>query len=157
MKDLYQVKSGIEDLKTLGITLDIDASLLLIKNRKEIEKITEPLDEFITPTKEFTEYETESVELIKQYSSSEPTPNGEGSLSFKIDDEKLEDFKKAKIEFENKNRGIVEMRIKQVKEFNKKIEEEVDVELTKLTPSNLPQKAEGLMSILDKLYPILDL
>jgi len=133
-KDLQKLKEGIEAVATLK---NAKFSYVLFKNKKLIENEIEVLKEIDKPIEAFQKFEYDRVVLCEKYC--ERKEDGQPLLidnTYKIKD--VENFNKDIVELRNANLESIEAEQKRLEDFNKLLEEDLNIEFLKIKSDDLP-------------------
>lgn len=115
---------------------------VIAKNISILKDEIKALNEAQKPTDEFMEFDKERVELAKQFAAKDkdgkPRTFMDGNQSkFVIED--IDAFEKAAKKLKKEHKEAVEAREKQMEDFNKIMEEEIDIHLYGLNQEDLPE------------------
>jgi len=136
--NLWQALGNLEGLKH-----DVRFSYFLAKNKVAIKPEIEALDEAQRANSAYMEYETKRIETAQKFSDKDangnPKVHNGQFVIFDKRDEFEKEIKKLKIKFKT---AIAE-REKQLKDYESMLDEEVEVNLTKIRFSQLPPQIES--------------
>jgi hypothetical protein len=126
-----------QSLKSLGELSGIKFSYCIAKNSTILDIEVKSLQSVMIPSKEFTEFEEKRVELAKKYSKKDENGNPvfEGN-QFVLEDKK--NFEKYFEVLQKENKKVIEARNKQVKDFEKLLEDESNVKLFQIGLDEVP-------------------
>lgn len=127
-------------------------SYALIKNIKSIESDINELNEIIKPNEDFLQFEQERISVCKSHAikdeNGEPILNGD---EFQI--ENMEQFNADLEPMKVKYQDVLSKRQKQIEEYNTLLDEEIQEDLIKIGPDDLP---DGITpNEIEDIYPIL--
>jgi len=112
-------------------------SYALIKNIKNVESDINKLNEIIKPTQDFLEFEKERISICRLHAikdeNDEPILNG--------DEFQIENMDKFSLDLEPlkiKYRDVLTERQKQIEKYNSLLDEDINIELVKIGPDDLP-------------------
>lgn len=144
-RELYICLQGLEKVKDLK---GIKFAYICLKNKKKIEEEIKLFEEVIKPHPKFEEYEQQRIKLCEIHA--EKDNNNEPIIlkdQYKIIDQskfenELNILKKDYID-------IIEDRTDQIKEYNKMLEDNIEIEFEKINFSEIPENisADELESI----------
>lgn len=135
---LWQALGNLEGLKH-----DVRFSYFIAKNKVSIKSEIEALDEAQKPTETYLKYETERVELAKEFSDKDE--NGDpkvknGQFIILGARDKFEDYiQKLKEAF----KATISEREKQLKDYESLLDEDIETILTKIRFTQLPNQIEA--------------
>ena len=133
-KDLYnylQVLTSVSDLK------GVKFAYAVIKNKKKIENEIKILEEIIIPNPLFEEFEKKRIVLCEVHS--EKDTNGNPTIienKYKISDLELFNTELEKLRLNYKD--IIDERYKQINDYNNILDEDTEMEFTKIGYIDLP-------------------
>jgi hypothetical protein len=144
-KDLVSLFNG---LATVSGLIGVKFAYACNKNRSLIFNEVNSINQTLTPSQEFSDYENKRLELGKKYAKKdtkgEPMAedkiiNGkkENVFIFEPADRKIFDAELAILQAESK--GAIDGRQKQIDEYNKLLEEDTDVQLFRIPITDVPQ------------------
>ena len=110
----------------------------IAKNRKIVEEELKILSEVITPSKEFTEYDKQRVELCKKYATKDAKGKPvivNGAFSGLKQNSK---FDKEIEELRTKFKVALDKRRKEEEDYNKMLEDEIDVNFHMIEAKSIP-------------------
>ena len=116
------------------------------KNKKLIEEEVEALNEGLNPSEKFKEYDEKRVELAKEHAEKDEDGNavmvGEENIkSFDIKD--IAKFTKDLEKIQEEYKTELEARDKQLKDYEKLMDEDTKLELQKVKLENVPEEITG--------------
>lgn len=126
-----------------GLKHDVRFSYFLAKNKVVLKTELEILDEAYKPNELYISYEQKRVEAAQKLAdkddSNQPKINN-GSYVININrDEFQKEIKKLKIKFKK----AIDEREKQIGDYEKLLDEDVNIDLTKIRFSQLPEQIES--------------
>lgn len=127
-------------------------SYALIKNIKTIESEINRLNEIIKPTEDFLQFEQERIAICRSHAIKDE--NGEPILNG--DEFQIEDMSKFNSDLEPmkmKYQDVLHKRQQQIEKYNSLLDEQVEVELIKIGPDDLPDSITP--NEIEDIYPIL--
>lgn len=127
-------------------------SYALIKNIKSIESDINELNQIIKPNEDFLQFEKERISVCRSHAikdeNGEPILNGD---EFQI--ENMEQFNADLEPMKVKYQDVLSERQKQIEEYNSLLDEEIQEDLIKVGPDDLP---DGITpNEIEDIYPIL--
>lgn len=134
-RDLYNY---FQALNNVGDLKGVKFAYTIIKNKKVIEEEIKDLEEVVKANSEFEKYEQERIQLCELHSEKDE----EGKAL--IEDQKYKIIDQTKFDGEletlkgNYQESITE-RFKQIDEYNKMLDEEVEMTIKKLNFDDLPE------------------
>ena len=144
----------LQALGTLGNLSGVKFAYALIKNKKKIQAELDTLKETVKPSNKLQEYENKRVELCKQYCEKDkegkPVIKNNSYSGLDVNVKFDAEIKKLKEEYKTE----LDNREKQVKEYNKLLQEKVEIELHKIAVDDLPKDITSKQ--LESLWLIID-
>jgi len=140
-KYLLELGNLINHLK--GQPYNIKFSYFLAKNRRKIKAEIEALEETIKPSEEWKTYDNERVEIAKHFSDKdqEGNPIIQGP-NYRMT-EKLTEFNEDINKLKNKYENVVAERQKQIDDYTKLLDEEVEFDGYTIELSDFPQQLDA--------------
>lgn len=140
------------NLRTLGELKGVKFAYGITKNINKLKPEIEALDKALEPTKEFQEFDKKRVELVKKHSRVDE--NGKPILKEdnNYDVVNMGLFEKEFEELKKENQEVWDARLAQIEEFNKLLDEEINIEFYKIKLENVPENiSTAQMSIITEL------
>ncbi len=148
-KDILILKQGLTMVSGL---VGIKFAYGCAKNNSIIQGELEALDKAKEPTKEFAEYDEKRYELAKKHAKKDKDGNPLSENNSLIM-ENQEEWEKIFSDFKKDYTEVIAQREKQVEEYNKLLEEEVDVKLYQISLEDVPKEiTTGQLLV---IYPII--
>lgn len=139
-KELY---TCFESLNEVGDLKGVKFAYSVIKNKNIIEEEIKILEEVVKANPEFEKYEMERIKLCELHSEK----NDEGKAIIENDKYKIIDQIKFDEELnvlKEKYNEHIQERINQINEYNKMLDEDIDLEFTKLGVDDLPENISAI-------------
>jgi len=137
-KNLFKLQEGIS---MCGNLKGLKFAYCMAKNKKKIDEEIEFIKEFIKPSEEYLDYDRKRIELAKSCAKvkdgKEEVAVKDGVESYVMENQ--EDFNKKVKELQEEYNDALEGRKKQIEDYGKLIEEEIEIELCKIKEKNLPE------------------
>ena len=133
-RDLYTHLQSLETVKDLK---GVKFAYSIIKNKKKIEEEIKLFEEVIKPSSAYEEYERKRIVLCEIHAEKDT----EGRPVVVGDKYKLIDIDIFNAELEKLKGGyqdIIEERISQINEYNKVLDEDIDIDILKINFNDLP-------------------
>lgn len=139
-KDLFSLLQG---LRNVGYHSGVRFAIAVDKNIRKISLECQSIEKGIEYTSEYSEYHQKRIEIAKPFAD----PESNGLITVPLN--KLDAFKAALQPLNEEYKDALEAREKQEKEYAEVLEEEIEIELTLIPDSDLPEKitADELSSI----------
>ena len=149
-KDVIGLYQG---LNNVGLLKGARFTYAVARNLAELKVEIEALQKSVEPSKQYLEYDEKRVELAKKYAKK----NEAGEAVLENRDYVLEDkegFNAAIVILQEEYKQALEEREQQVKEYEKTLDDDIDVKLYMLSPDSLPdditaQQTFSIISILE--------
>lgn len=149
-RDLYNLLAGFELVKDLK---GVKFGYARAKNKKLILAELELLDASIKEPVKFSEYDKERVELCKKYCKKDekgnPVIKDQTYVGLKENIKFMDELKKLQEDFKE----VIDERNKQKQEYEKLLDEEIELNFHKILLENIPSDITGAQ--LELLAPIL--
>jgi len=133
---LFGLLNAIESVKTIK---DVKFAYALVKNKKRIKEEIELLKEATKVSDKLQEYEKKRIMLCKQYCEKDDNkkPIIKNNSYCGLDNNKNfnEEIKKLREEYKEE----LDNREKQIEDYNKLLEEKVEIDFYKISLKNIPQ------------------
>ena len=133
-RELYVYMESIEKVSSLK---GVKFAYTIIKNKKKFEEEIKILEEVVKPSEGFTNYEKERISLCEL--SCEKTENG--SPVIENNRYKIIDVPKFDLELNSlkeKNNEFITERENQINEYNRMLEEDINLDISKIGFEDLP-------------------
>lgn len=131
--ELYNSLSGITGLK--GVQFNYAVSRNISKIKPEIESLQKSVDQ----SEEYKKFDLERIELVKKLAKKDE--KGEPILmgnSYDVED--IAEFTKEFDILKSLNKDVIDIREKQLEEFNTLLEQENPIELYKIKLNSIPEE-----------------
>ncbi len=151
--DLQQYFEAFQEL--LGLKIGFNFARILSKNKRLIKQELDDIQEAMTPSPEYKEYERKRMELCT--SSSLVGANGQPTIvnyQFQLDPAKKDVFDTQMKELRETYKEELEGQQKRFEEFNKAQGETVDVDLLRIKKGHFPNEGKG--TLVDILFDLID-
>lgn len=131
MMDLYKGSKGVK------------FAYFLVRNKKKLQPEIEALEESLLPSEAFKGYDTERVKLAEFYSDKDPNGNPIVQNSNYIINEKQTEFDTELASLKEKYKNVIDEREKQITDYNKMLDEEVEFDGFKINLTTLPEEIDS--------------
>lgn len=135
---LWQVFGKLEGLKH-----DVRFSYFLAKNKVALKAELDLLEESQKPSQAFLEYEARRVESAQKFADKDANGNPKIHNNSYIIYDKREDFEKEIKTLKTKFKKAISDRENQIKDYEKLLDEPVELQLTKIRFTQLPPQIEA--------------
>ena len=110
-------------------------------NRERLREIAQSLEEGIKPSPEFKTFQQEYAKLRREYQDdTQPVPP---DIEAPIDPARAEEYRTKTKALEEKNKGLLEQRQKQIEEFNELLQEKRGVNFLAIPLSKVPKETNS--------------
>ncbi|MCK9428841.1 MAG: hypothetical protein M0R17_02370 [Candidatus Omnitrophica bacterium] len=153
--DLFRILKYLEQRVDSGeLTVKTKFSYAILTNLAVLESLIEIIKKVSDPSEDFKKYDIERVELAKKYSEK----GGDGqpiveNNSYKLVGDGLTKFNEEFEKFKELNKDTLDKRVKQLKEVEELLQEDVEVTLQKVKLDILPE--EGLTPAMLKIMNVI--
>ena len=149
-KEVLILNSALKSLDS--VKGDVKFTFAVAMNKTKVEAVVESLAVSIKPSEDFESYDNARIELAKKHSRKGEdgealTIKVEGNEAFDIVDVVI--WEKAWNKLKTKNKSAIELRDKQINQYNEALEEEADIsDLVVVDLDHVPELEAGLVRIL---------
>jgi DNA-binding transcriptional ArsR family regulator len=153
--DLFRILKYLEQRVDSGeLAVKTKFSYAILTNLAVLESLIEIIKKVSDPSEDFKKYDIERVELAKKYSEK----GGDGqpiveNNSYKLVGDGLTKFNEEFEKFKRLNKDTLDKRVKQLKEVEELLQEDVEVTLQKVKLEILPE--EGLTPAMLKIMNVI--
>lgn len=150
-RELFGLLNGLEAVKNLK---GVKFAYAVAKNKNLVKREVKLFSESNKPNEKFLEFDKKRVELCQEYC--EKNENGEPVIKNNtfIGLEKNDAFNKVIEELREEYKEAIDEREKQSKEYNKMLDEEIELDFHKVLLENVPSDITGQQ--LELILPIVD-
>lgn len=146
--DLYQFKIGLEKVSKHG---DVDWAIIIVRNRKLVEKEIEILEELRKPTEEYQKkFQPELEKLAQKYALRDERGNiiprklFDGSFGYEIDPKRRDEYDNELNKLRKNHHKLYTEREEQLNKFTEALKKEVNLkDLQKVNKNSIPSTITG--------------
>lgn len=146
--DLYQFKTGLEKVSKHG---DVDWAIIIVRNRKLVEKEIEILEELRKPTEEYQKkFQPELEKLAQKYALRDERGNiiprklFDGSFGYEIDPKRRYEYDNELNKLRKNHHKLYTEREEQLNKFTEALKKEVNLkDLQKVNKNSIPSTITG--------------
>lgn len=146
--DLYQFKAGLEEVSKHG---DVDWAIIIVRNRKLVEKEIEILEELRKPTEEYQKkFQPELEKLAQKYALRDehgniiPRKLFDGSFGYEIDPKRRDEYDNELNKLRKNHHKLYTEREEQLNKFTEALKKEVNLkDLQKVNKDSIPSTITG--------------
>lgn len=146
--DLYQFKIGLEKVSKHG---DVDWAIIIVRNRKLVEKEIEILEELRKPTEEYQKkFQPELEKLAQKYALRDERGNiiprklFDGSFGYEIDPKRRYEYDNELNKLRKNHHKLYTEREEQLNKFTEALKKEVNLkDLQKVNKNSIPSTITG--------------
>ena len=149
-KDLFRLKDGLDNVSYLS---GVKFAYAIIKNKKMIEQELITLQEIIKPSPEIEEYEKNRIAICEKHCKRDEN-NQLKIQNNTYDIEDMDTFNKDIEELKKKNKKVLDNRQKQADEYNKLLEEDIEIPFVLIKQDDLPNSLSA--SQMEQIFEIIE-
>ena len=140
-KELFELYHGLKSVEKFS---GVKFAYAVAKNLRNIEPLLKEIEKDYLPSKEFLEFEEERLQIAKTFS------NEQDNNMIWVPKENIEEFSKLLEPIIEKYKDVINQKEINDREYQKIIEEEIEISLYKIHIDNLPNdiNAEQIQSIM---------
>lgn len=138
----------LKSLNELDDLTGVKFNFVINKNRNLLEHETEDIKKSSKPSEKFQEFEQKRIELIREYSEKDEQGNIkfediDGGSKFTIPEKDKKKFQKELSDLSKGYDDVIQERNEQLKEYNKFLQEEVDLQFTTFKLEDISDQITG--------------